>query len=96
MNLFFGYLLAINVLTFIVMLIDKLQASNRSRRVRERTLFMLTFLGGSPAMLFSMYTIRHKSRKPSFQLIVWLIFLLQLATVIYLLDPSFVHLPKWL
>lgn len=93
MNIWLGYLVGINVVTFIVMLVDKLQSSSRSRRVRERTLFVLTVVGGSPAMLFSMYTIRHKNRKLSFQLTVWLIFLIQLVLVVSFIDSTIVHLP---
>ena len=76
---FLSYLLAINLLTFFVMLIDKLQAVSQSRRVRERTFYLLSFVGGSIGTIIAMYTIRHKSRKPSFQLMVWLVFLLQLC-----------------
>lgn len=97
MNTFLSsYFIAINVLTFIIMLWDKFQASYHSRRIRERTLYLLTLLGGSPAMLFSMYAIRHKSRKLSFQLVVWSLFLLQLAVIVFLIDPAFVHLPQLL
>jgi uncharacterized membrane protein YsdA (DUF1294 family) len=94
MEYFVVLLIAINALTFIFMLVDKLQASTHSRRVRERTLFMLSLIGGSPAMLFSMYIIRHKSRKLSFQLVVWFIFLLHLVAVVLFIDPLFVHLPQ--
>lgn len=66
------------------MLWDKLQASYHSSRVSERSLYLLTLLGGSPAMLLTMYIIRHKSRKLSFQLVVWFLFLLQLAVVVFL------------
>jgi uncharacterized membrane protein YsdA (DUF1294 family) len=87
------YLIVINTLTFIVMLYDKLQASYHSQRVRERTLYTLTLIGGSPAMVVSMYTIRHKSRKLTFQCVVWFLFLLQLAVAVFVFVPAFVHLP---
>ncbi len=96
MKFIFWYLIAINVFTFLVMLIDKIQASQHARRVRERTLYILTFLGGSPAMLLSMRTLRHKNRKLSFQLVVWCLLLLQVVLMVFFLDPSFVHLPKGL
>jgi len=96
MKIIFWYLIAINMLTFFVMLIDKIQASQHERRVRERTLYILTFLGGSPAMLLSMHSLRHKSRKLSFQLVVWFLFLTQLAVMVLWVNPSFVHLPKGL
>lgn len=88
MNVLLGYLLAINLVTGILMLYDKLQASFHSRRVRERTLYILTLLGGSPAMLLAMYTIRHKSRKLSFQLTVWFLFLIQLTFVVWFLTEK--------
>jgi len=79
-------LIGVNVGTMIAMLIDKIQASQHARRVRERTLYVLTILGGSPAMLLSMYTLRHKSRKLSFHLVVWISILLQIVGIVFALN----------
>jgi len=65
----FYLLVSFNVSTFLVMLIDKIQATQASRRLSERSLYLMTFLGGSVGMICAMYLLRHKSRKWSFQLL---------------------------
>lgn len=74
----------LNVSTYLVMLIDKIQAVQSGRRLSERSLFLMTVLGGSIGMVTAMYTLRHKSRKTAFQLVVWVIVLLQLSMLYYL------------
>jgi len=60
-------LITTNAVTFVLMLLDKMAASMRIRRIPELVLYVVTFLGGSIGMLAGMYVIRHKSRKVSFQ-----------------------------
>ena len=57
-------------------------ARRKKRRIRERTLFVLCFLGGSPAMYLTMLAIRHKTKHKSFMIGIPLIMLLQI-TIIY-------------
>jgi len=75
--------LSINIVTFVLMLVDKVQAVQSGRRLSERSLYVMTLLGGSVGMLTAMYTLRHKNRKPSFQLVVWTLVLLQLGLILY-------------
>lgn len=57
------YLLAgINLLALAAMGYDKHQARHGRWRVRERTLFLLALLGGSPGIWAGMYLFRHKTR----------------------------------
>lgn len=60
------YLLIINLLTFLIMAIDKFKAKRMSRRIPEKTLFTLVFLGGGIGGIIAMYTIRHKNKKVRF------------------------------
>ncbi len=85
-NAILFYLALINVLTFLVFAFDKTFARQESWRVRERSLLFLALLGGSPAALFAMQTFRHKTRKTSFNLVLALILLLQIAIVVSLLS----------
>ncbi len=80
--------ISISISTYLVMLIDKLQATHGDRRISERSLFLMTFFGGSLGMVLAMYTLRHKSRKLSFQLVVWLLVLIQIGIVWYLIAPA--------
>jgi uncharacterized membrane protein YsdA (DUF1294 family) len=49
------------------------------RRIRERTLFLLALLGGSPGVLLGMYVFRHKTKHRSFVLGIPAILILQVA-----------------
>ncbi len=76
------YLILINLLAIIVTAHDKLAAVNHRRRVPERTLMLISALGGAPAMYLTMLVIRHKTRKPLFMIGIPLIFLLELAVIL--------------
>lgn len=87
-------LLATNTATFLVMFIDKVQATMGDRRISERSLYLMTFLGGSVGMLLAMYLIRHKSRKLSFQLVVWALVIVQLVLVYRFIEMPTVLFPQ--
>lgn len=57
------YMGLINILTFCVFGIDKKRAIQGAWRVRERSLFLLAILGGSPGAIAGMCYFRHKTRK---------------------------------
>ncbi|PJA46400.1 hypothetical protein CO174_00085 [Candidatus Uhrbacteria bacterium CG_4_9_14_3_um_filter_50_9] len=81
-------LIGVNVGTMIAMLIDKIQASHGARRLSERSLYLMTFLGGSIGMLVSIWLFRHKSRKSSFQFVVGVLVILQLALLLWLFETD--------
>ena len=60
------YLSIISFVSVIVTIYDKLRAKNGGWRVPEKTLLLLSFLGGSVVMLFTMNLIRHKTKKAKF------------------------------
>lgn len=61
------YLIAVNLAAFAAYVCDKHFAEAGSRRIAERTLLGLAFIGGSPGAWAAMRLVRHKTRKPSFQ-----------------------------
>lgn len=65
---FYGYLIVIGVLSAAITIWDKHRARNGGWRIPERTLFLLSLLGGSAPMLLTMLLIRHKTRHRSFML----------------------------
>lgn len=88
-QIFFSVLFGINVSTFLVMFIDKIQAQQSGgRRLSERSLYFMTFLGGSLGMICAMYVLRHKNRKWSFQVIIWLLVFLQFLALFFFSAPS--------
>ena len=78
------YLLAVSLIAMFVTMYDKALAVKHKRRIRERTLFIWSALGGSVAMYLTMLAIRHKTLHKRFMIGIPLIFLLQVALV-YLL-----------
>lgn len=56
------YIVIMNVAAFIAMGLDKRRAKRGAWRVRERTLFLLSLLGGSIGSLTGMYVFRHKTK----------------------------------
>ena len=77
------YLLGINVIGFLAMLIDKRKAKKGRWRIQEKTLFMITLLGGGIGTISGMYTFRHKTQKPGFRYGFPAILILEIITVIY-------------
>ena len=67
------YLLLINVITFVIYALDKLNAKTDSWRISERTLLNFTILGGSVGALLGMIVCRHKIRNRKFSVGVPLI-----------------------
>ena len=72
MNLPLIYLcivLVMSLITLIFYLIDKLKAIYGKRRIRERTLMLLSALFGAVGGLIAMYSLRHKTKHRSFYLV---------------------------
>lgn len=68
-RLIIGWLLLTNVWTFVLFGFDKWRAKrDRSRRVSEFSLLLISALGGWPGGLLGILFFRHKSTKPSFLL----------------------------
>ena len=78
------YLLAVNVLLFLLMGLDKGFAKKNTRRVPERTLFALCLVGGSIGGIAGMYVFRHKTKHWSFRLGFPLILLAQIALAVFI------------
>lgn len=75
------YVLAINLILFTVMGIDKWKAKRGKWRIRERTLFLLAALGGSMGGILGMRVFRHKTKHNSFKFGFPAILIAQLAVI---------------
>ncbi|EKE06701.1 MAG: hypothetical protein ACD_18C00302G0007 [uncultured bacterium] len=78
------YFTLINLITFITFGIDKSKSINNARRVSEKTLWIMSFLGGSLGAMLAMKMFRHKTKKLSFQAMMAVILVIQIF-VIYLI-----------
>ena len=71
------YFLIINVIGFLLMFIDKRRSINREWRIRERTLFIISIIGGAIGSYLGMKIFRHKTKHLKFTLGVPLIIIIQ-------------------
>ena len=79
------YLLAINLIGFLAMGIDKFKAKQNLWRTKEKTLFIIAALGGSIGSIIGMYTFRHKTKHNSFVVGFPIILIAQIVLVSYLI-----------
>lgn len=78
------YLLAINIIGFLAMGIDKLKAKKDWWRIPEGTLMMFCLMGGGIGTIAGMYTFRHKTKKLKFTVGMPTILISEIALIIYL------------
>ena len=78
------YLLAINVVTFIMYGIDKYKAKKAKWRISEATLLLLAVLGGSIGAWMGMKVWHHKTMHKKFKYGIPAILLIQIALMAYL------------
>lgn len=69
------YALFINFLSFILFYIDKRKAIKDKWRIKERTLHISSFLGGSLGSALAMYFFHHKTKKLKFCIITAIAFI---------------------
>ena len=80
--IFLVYIIVISVISFILPIVDKKKAKKGKWRIKERTLFLFSGLGGSLAMYLSMVFFRHKTKHKSFMIGIPVIFFVQVAIVV--------------
>ena len=77
------YLVAINIIGFLAMFIDKHKAKRGLWRISEKSLFIITLLGGGIGTIAGMYLFRHKTKKLYFTIGFPVIFITEIALIIY-------------
>lgn len=80
------YLLLLNAAAFAAMGADKRKAIRGDYRIPERTLFLLSFIGGSLGAYTGMYCFRHKTRHKKFVIGMPLILIFHLAVYVILIS----------
>ena len=79
---FIIYLIAINIITFLVMGLDKWKAKHGSWRIQEATLFTLVLFGGGIGGILGMIVFHHKTKHWYFYMVM-IISLALWAFIIY-------------
>lgn len=77
------YLVIANCVGFAAMGIDKSKAKRGAWRILEKTLFLLSIIGGSVGTWLGMYAFHHKTKHWYFVIGMPLILVGQIALVIY-------------
>ena len=79
------YVIAITLIAFLAMYIDKRRARNANWRIKESTLFTLVLLGGGIGGIAGMYTFRHKTQKMQFVIGFPAILIIEIVCIIIFL-----------
>ncbi len=83
MQNFIIYLIIINIIGFFIMWLDKRKAEKGKWRIPEKTLFIITGLGGGIGTIAGMYTFRHKTQKLQFVVGLPIITILEIVAILY-------------
>ena len=78
------YLLAVNVLAFILYGVDKKRARNREWRISEKTLIGIAAIGGSLGAILGMHVFHHKTRHWYFRCGLPVILIIQVSLCLWL------------
>ena len=79
------YLLAVNIVTFLLYGIDKYKAKKGKWRISEATLLLMAVIGGSIGAWAGMRLWHHKTMHKKFKYGIPIIIILQVALAVYLL-----------
>jgi len=80
-------MLAMSIVGFSAMGIDKSKARRNAWRIPEKTLLMIAFLGGGAGVWLGMEVFRHKTKHLQFKLGVPIICLIEFIVACYVFAP---------
>ena len=76
------YLVVINIIGLLAMCIDKKKAKRGSWRIPEKTLFLITVLGGGVGTIAGIYIFRHKTQKLIFTIGMPIILICEILLIV--------------
>ncbi len=79
-----GYFVIMNMAGLFVMFSDKKRAEKHRWRIPEKTLFLVSILGGSIGTWAGMYLFRHKTKHWYFVIGMPAILIIQVAVIVFL------------
>jgi len=90
-----GIYLVASIVCFVVYAVDKSAAGAARRRVSERTLLTLGFVGGWPGAILAQQTLRHKTQKASFRKAFWGTVVVNVLVFAVFATPALTLLVEW-
>lgn len=78
---YLSVVLVMSFATFLAYGSDKGRAATGNRRIPERTLHLMAFLGGWPGAFLGQRQYRHKTQKVSFRIVFWITVVLHVGIV---------------
>lgn len=84
-KLLIAYLIIMNFAGLTIMAIDKSKARHHAWRIPEKTLFLVSLLGGSLGTWAGMYIFRHKTKHWYFVIGMPAIFILHVLLLMFIL-----------
>lgn len=69
---YFATMLIMSVVAFLAYGFDKHRAKTNGWRVSEKTLHLMSLLGGWPGAMYGQHVFRHKTQKTSFRMVFWI------------------------
>lgn len=78
-------LVVLNLVSFVLMALDKKRAKKDRWRISEKTLFISVALFGALGAMMGMYMLHHKTRKWYFRVFIPLLFVIQLGITVFLM-----------
>lgn len=89
---FIVYFLAINIIGFFAMYLDKQNSIKGKSRTPEKTLFILALMLGGIGIYLGMYTFRHKTKKIKFTVFIPVIIVINLLCIYYMMFGDLINL----
>lgn len=88
LRVYFAATVILSCLTFLVWGLDKRRAVREQSRIAEKHLHLLSLAGGWPGALIAQRVFRHKTIKPAFRAVLWLIVTLHVTLSVYAAYPQ--------
>jgi len=79
------YFIFINILGFITCIIDKYFAIKNKYRISEKILILISFLGGVFGFVIGMHLVRHKTKKITFNIPIYIILIIWIFIIVRVL-----------
>jgi len=79
------YFMIINLAGYVIMAVDKRKSVRNKWRVKEKTLFAISLVGGALGMMLGMRSFHHKTKKTMFRIGIPILIILNMAVYIYLI-----------